>query len=106
MKERANGNRPEKDVDVLILTALQDELDAVLAVATGKAAWTSHRDSEDFRYFTREVANARGERFVVAAAWIGEKGERTAAIRGKQLLDDLEGLDGREGAGKHGRSRS
>lgn len=90
MNDRIYPKGAAKHVDVLILTALQDELDAVLAVATGKAAWTSHRDSEDFRYFTREVANARGERFVVAAAWIGEKGERTAAIRGKQLLDDLE----------------
>lgn len=96
--ESEQPKRPEKDVlpvdkhvDVLILTAFQDELAAVLAVGTtGRTAWADHRDSEGFRYFTRALVSAGGEQVVIAAAWIGEMGERSAAIRGKRLLDELE----------------
>ena len=72
-------------INVLILTALQDELDAILALSPD---WQEHRDLGGFRYFTRTCAGARGE-FSVAAAWIGEMGGRAAAIRGQQLLSEL-----------------
>lgn len=76
-------------VDVLILTALQDELDAVLAVGPhGKNDWTELRDLGGFRYHRRELRRTH-DSFVVAAAWIGEMGGRAAAIRAQQLLGEL-----------------
>ncbi len=84
-------HQASRHVDILVLTALQDELDAVLALGeTGRTGWAESRDGAGFRLYKRGFVSERGESFIVAAAWIGEKGERTAAIRGMQLLDELD----------------
>jgi WD40 repeat protein/nucleoside phosphorylase len=78
-------------VDVLILTALQDELEAVLALGEGgRAGWRDARDLGGFRYFRRTLPSARGGALSIAAAWIGEMGDRNAAVRGQQLLTELD----------------
>ncbi|XXX78777.1 pentapeptide repeat-containing protein [Sorangium sp. So ce134] len=78
-------------VDVLVVTALQDELEGVLAQGDGGAAgWRELRDLGGFRYYRRAVPSAHGGSLAVAAAWIGEAGQRTAAIRGQQLLTELD----------------
>src|SRR4051794_34631774 len=78
-------------VDVLILTALQDELEAVLALGEGgRAGWQEGRDREGFRYFARSFPSPHGGALTVAAAWSGEMGDRTAALRAQQLLDELD----------------
>lgn len=76
-------------VDVLVLTALHDELDGVLAVGEQGNAWQELRDLGGFRYHRREIRRAR-DSFTVAAAWIGEMGGRAAAIRAQQLLTELD----------------
>src|SRR5690349_14037454 len=78
-------------VDVLILTALQDELEAVLALGeAGRAGWQEQRDSAGFRYFVRGFPSAPSEVLKVAAAWSGEMGARAAAMRAQQLLNEID----------------
>ncbi len=89
-RREEHGSVEQGPVDVLILTALQDELAAVLALGEGgRPAWQELRDLGGFRYYRRSLPSARGARLAVAAAWIGEMGERTASIRGQQLLTEL-----------------
>ena len=48
-------------VDVLVLTALQDELEAVLALdEKGRAGWHERKDEKDFRLYRRAFPNGRG----------------------------------------------
>lgn len=78
-------------VDVLIVTALHDELDAVLKLsAPEETPWQEARDLHGFRYYHREIVNDHGVSFRIAAAWAGEMGESAAAARAQQLIDDLE----------------
>jgi WD40 repeat protein/nucleoside phosphorylase len=81
----------EHPVDVLILTALQDELEAVLALGEdGPARWQERKDQQGFRCYRREVDNGRGGRLRIAAAWTGEMGGRTAAVRAQQLIGEFD----------------
>jgi len=84
--ERTLPPEPTPNVDVLILTAVQDELDAVLSLADG---WRQSRDSEGYRLYTIEFITEKGHPFTIGVAWIGEMGKQSAAIRGKQLIDEL-----------------
>lgn len=77
-------------VDVLILCALQDELDAVLALGEGgRDRWAEQRDSKGFRCYRRTLDNERGGALRVAAAWAGEMGAVVAASRAQQLIGEL-----------------
>ncbi|WP_437573493.1 pentapeptide repeat-containing protein [Sorangium sp. So ce887] len=93
------GQGAERDagpVDVLVVTAQKDELDAILAEGAagegeaGDRGWRELRDLGGLRYHRRTLASARGGLLVVAAAWIGEAGQRTATIRGQHLLAELD----------------
>lgn len=77
---------------VLVLVALQDELEGLLLTeieGQGRKAWSQHKDLGGFRYHRRSFHNKAGTPFEIAAAWIGEMGQRSAAIRAQQLLNDL-----------------
>ena len=74
--------------DVLIVTALQDELEAVLAAGAARgdepgpgsqraghdpgarAGWEERRDRPGFRYHVSKIPNERGETLVVDAAFV------------------------------------
>ncbi|WP_437751902.1 pentapeptide repeat-containing protein [Sorangium sp. So ce1389] len=92
----AGAERDVGPVDVLIVTSQKDELEAVLALGDGgegeggDRAWRERRDLGGFRYYRRTLPSARGGPLVVTAAWIGEAGLRTAAIRGQHLLAELD----------------
>ncbi|WP_224369092.1 pentapeptide repeat-containing protein [Hyalangium versicolor] len=80
-------------VDVLIVTALKEELDAVLELEfAGKRrdAWIDARDYSGFRYHHRELPNNYGETLHVAAAWSGSMGENAAAFRAVALIQELD----------------
>ncbi|HEX5746118.1 MAG TPA: pentapeptide repeat-containing protein [Archangium sp.] len=80
-------------MDVLIVTALKDELDAVLDLeveGAGREAWELKRDQYDFPFHVRELRNEHGETLRVAAAWSGEMGETSAATRAVRLIDELD----------------
>lgn len=76
--------------DVLVLTALQDELDAVLRLGEGvETSWQTTRDADGFAYHTKFVSAERGT-LSVAAAWIGEMGPSAAAARATALVKELD----------------
>jgi nucleoside phosphorylase len=76
--------------DVLIVTALQDELEAVLELGeSGRGGWEEARDLGGFRYHRRTLPGERGASIHVAAAWIGEMGERATAMRVLPLIAEL-----------------
>ncbi|XXX81942.1 pentapeptide repeat-containing protein [Sorangium sp. So ce134] len=78
-------------VDALIVTALQDELEAVLALGEGgRDGWREARDPAGFPYYVRELPNDRGKPLRVAAAWSGRMGESAAAARAQGLIDELD----------------
>ncbi len=74
--------KSEGVVDILILTALQDELDGVRGL---RRDWTDARDAKGFPY--HRCAFDTG--LVVAAAWIGAMGQTSAMARGKDLVHEL-----------------
>ncbi|WP_437321239.1 pentapeptide repeat-containing protein [Sorangium sp. So ce385] len=77
-------------VDALVVTALQDELEAVLALGeAGRDGWREARDPAGFPYYVRELPNDRGAPLRVAAAWSGRMGESAAAARAQGLIDEL-----------------
>lgn len=82
----------EARIDVLVITALKDELDALLELepdGAGRSTWTESRDRHDFSFHVRQLANEYGEPLRVAAAWSGEMGESAATERAGALLDEL-----------------
>ena len=88
---RAESRAAERLVDVLIVTALQDELEAVLALGDGgRAGWNESKDQQGFRCYRRCIDNGRGGLLRLAAAWTGEMGGRTAAVRAQQLIGELD----------------
>lgn len=70
--------------DALILTALRDELEALLG-RSKKFQWTR---AEDARGFPHHHGSFRSLR--VVAAWTGEMGEVVAAARAGELIDELQ----------------
>ncbi|WP_437311449.1 pentapeptide repeat-containing protein [Sorangium sp. So ce388] len=78
-------------VDALVVTALQDELEAVLALGEGgRDGWREARDPAGFPYYVRELPNDRGQPLRVAAAWSGRMGESAAAARAQGLIEELD----------------
>jgi nucleoside phosphorylase len=73
-------------VDVLILTALDDELEAVLELGEGgKGGWQEPRGRSVFPTYRRELATEGERPLHVAAGWTGRMGEVAAAARAEQL---------------------
>src|SRR5687768_16441483 len=82
----------ESRSDVLVVTALKDELDALLELeldGEGRSAWAERRDRHGFPYHVRQLANAHGPSLLLAAAWSGEMGETAATMRAGTLIDEL-----------------
>lgn len=80
-------------IDVLIVTALKDELDALLALeveGAGRDAWELRRDRYEFPFHVRELRNKHGEMLRVAAACSWEMGETSVATRTVQLIGELD----------------
>ncbi|AGC46709.1 hypothetical protein MYSTI_05430 [Myxococcus stipitatus DSM 14675] len=80
-------------IDVLIVTALKDELDAVLGLeldGRSRDAWMPLRDRDGVAYLVREVQNELGETLQIAAAWSVDMGVTAAAHRATRLIAELE----------------
>src|SRR5690348_7981415 len=78
------------EVHVLVLTALKDELEAVLLLGEGgRSGWAEERDRKGLRYHRRTFATERGEDLTLAAAWTGDMGSVAASQRAQQLDDEL-----------------
>ncbi len=78
--------------DVLIITALLDELEAVLALGEGgKDSWTTAKDGDGFPFHFREIPREDGgDPLRIAAASFDEMGGDAAASRATALIKFLE----------------
>jgi WD40 repeat protein/nucleoside phosphorylase len=81
-----------RQVDALIITALIDELEAVLAFGErGKNAWTPHNDPDGFPFHYRELPREDGgSPLRLAAASFDEMGESATATRATALIKYLD----------------
>lgn len=87
------GERSRMTLDVLIITALLEEVQALLSLRDGdRSLWTDERDPAGFLYHLRTFPLRAGEELRVAAAWSGAMGETAAADRCRGLTDYLEPL--------------
>lgn len=77
--------------DALIITALLDELEAVLALGEGgKEAWTTERDKAGFPFHHREFPReGSGEPLRIAAASFDEMGGLPTVARATTLINHL-----------------
>ena len=77
--------------DALILTALLDELEPVLAFSDGgTGAWRKERDSKGFPYHVRELASETGgPPLLIAAASFNAMGASITAARATALIEEL-----------------
>lgn len=77
-------------IDVLIVTVLKSELDAVLALgADGEHGWKETVDRSGSTYHVREFTTEAGVPLSVAAAWSGQMGPRGATLRTERLVQEL-----------------
>ena len=86
IKESGHAGTGSAPVDVLVLAALEDELDAVLALGDG---WEELRDGRGFPYH-RGVFPSESGPLVIAAAWLGSMGEVGVVLRGAPLVTELD----------------
>ena len=73
-------------IDVLIVVALEVELDAVLAEGGGADGWRRVRD----HVHVRTLPNDAGQAVGVAAVWTGAMGATATAARAAPLVKDLQ----------------
>lgn len=73
-------------IDVLIVVALEAELDAVLAEGGGADGWREVRD----HVHVRTLPNGAGQALGVAAAWTGAMGAMATATRAAPLVAELQ----------------
>ena len=88
--------------DVLIITALREELEAVLSLTEDHSAlsftdkesanWSEDKDTDEFPFHYREFATKSGDALVVAAARAVAMGETAAADRCRALVAHLNPL--------------
>ncbi|WP_437730496.1 pentapeptide repeat-containing protein [Sorangium sp. So ce1335] len=91
---RMTARRPSGGIDVLIITALQLEIEALLALGDGgERGWQEAYDPSGFRYHVREIPrdpSRGGAPLRVAAAWSGQMGEGAAAVRATHVVGHLD----------------
>jgi nucleoside phosphorylase len=75
---------------VLIVTALKDELDALLKVGTSFSAdWQTETDSWGLPYYRGKIVNSHGRKFELFAVQSPDMGETVAATTATRLICDL-----------------
>ena len=81
-------NMDEKDspIDVLLITAVKDELDVV---RKAERDWQEQKDSKGYSYYTRKVIGTRGNEFTIAAARPIDMGGDFASNIATRLVNEL-----------------
>jgi nucleoside phosphorylase len=78
-------------LDVLLITALYDEPQAVLRLGNDPhSEWQTERGQEGLPYHLQTFQLSGEENLHVAAAWSGEMGETAAAVRSQSLIQRLQ----------------
>jgi nucleoside phosphorylase len=81
---------PESTADILVITALPMELDALLAAGNGlRGEWEPYSDAEPFRYHVCNFTGAGEQQLRFAAAHALEMGEVFAAACAVRLIHHL-----------------
>lgn len=79
--------------DILIITALFDELAAVWQLGDGgRDGWSNEKDPSGFPYHCKTFGTVADQPLRVAAAWAGSMGETAAAVRSSTLIRHLRPL--------------
>jgi len=60
-----NMGKKDSPIDVLLITAVKDELDVV---RKAEPDWQEQKDSKGFSYYTRKVIENAGNEFTIAVA--------------------------------------
>ena len=81
-----NIDEKNSPIDVLLITAVKDELDVVLNV---EPDWQPKEDSKGFTYHTRKVIGNRGNDFTIAATRPNDKGSDHASNIATRLVNEL-----------------
>lgn len=78
-------------VEVLIVTSLKEELDAVLSQVDDEGGeWGMLQDRSGAPYYVRNLTGREGQPIRVATAWLGGSGATAATMRSRQLVDELD----------------
>ncbi len=79
-------DKKNTSIDVLIITALKDELDAV---RTCESDWQEKEDSQGFSYYKRNFVGNRGDEFTVAVARPIDMGGDFASTLATRLVHEF-----------------
>lgn len=81
----------DRKVDVLVVTALKIELDAVLDLGEGgRSGWEPMYSPSRIQYYQRDFPRKDGRVLRVAALWVGEMGSTAAATEAAMLTLQLD----------------
>ncbi|MDM8550998.1 tetratricopeptide repeat protein [Desulfobacterales bacterium HSG2] len=89
-QEKMRHEEEHPDIDVLIITALKDELDELLKCRGESGKWQDHKDRSGYPYHTQKFRHEDGTLFTVAAARSLGMGEAHAAAKAASLIKELE----------------
>jgi nucleoside phosphorylase len=86
----AAGSVDVLSVDVLIVVALRDELQALLTITDGEGSvWQEREDVRGYRYYIQSFSRQSGIPFTVAAARTNDMGETSATAAAMRLIHQL-----------------
>jgi nucleoside phosphorylase len=84
-------DQSRKSVESVIITALHEELEAVLEISPSiSEGWERKEDDQGFPYHLAEFQATRGSPLPLVAAWAGSMGETAAAERSSSLIRFLQ----------------
>lgn len=87
---QSNNQAQQPEIDVLVITALKDELDAILdCVDESSHSWQEYEDSRGFSYYKQIFRHSNGTLITVAAARGVSMGEFHAASVATRLIEEL-----------------
>lgn len=87
---QSNNQAQSSEIDVLVITALKDELDALLkCVDESSHSWQEYKDSQGFSYYKQTFKHSNGILITVAAARAVSMGELHAANVAIRLIQEL-----------------
>jgi nucleoside phosphorylase/tetratricopeptide (TPR) repeat protein/dephospho-CoA kinase len=81
-----NMDEKNSPIDVLLITAVKDELDVV---RNAEPDWQEQKDSKGFSYYTRKVIGNQGNEFTIAAARPIDMGGDFASNIATRLVNEL-----------------
>ena len=81
-----NMGKKDSQIDVLLITAVPDELNVV---RNAEHDWQPKEDSKGFTYYTRKVIGNRGNDFTIAVARPIDKGSDHASNIATRLVNEL-----------------